>query len=240
MNPISVKRNNYMDNTKDSTILTPKPLCEWLSSLIIPELKDEAVIFDPCVGTGNLLYPFFEKKMFVTVGNDIKNREPKIDINMLGDFLEWEKIDFVPDFVIMNPPYNHDDYTRKKYGKRSLLPELFLRKIFQLWKNVPVLMFAPMGFRLNQRCYTEAQGERYQYLSDKEITTIITLPLDIFPNPNYRTDIPEERRNPKKGVLKSNIKRTETQQEIIVFNFPKLKPHYFVPKEILDEIRDSE
>ncbi len=59
-----------------------------------------------------------------------------------------------------------------------------------------------MGFRLNQRKISK----RWKWLRDNcpPITSIISLPLDIFDNVQFHS-------------------------EILIFNVPKLKPHYFLP-----------
>jgi len=71
-----------------------------------------------------------------------------------------------------------------------------------------------------------------------EITSIVTLPLDLFHNNSFDETIPEQIRNVKKGIMKSNIKRVETQQEIIFYNMPLLKPHYFLPDSVINELRE--
>ena len=84
---------------------------------------------------------------------------------------------------------------------RSLYPEVFLRKCFLFFgEKVKVVMVVPMGFRLNQRL----ESERWKYLSNSKarITSIISLPLDCF--------------------------EALFHTEILCFNIPKLKPHYFL------------
>ena len=66
---------------------------------------------------------------------------------------------------------------------------------------------------------------------------LLSLPLDIFPNPDFDPEKDVAIRNPKKGIMKSNIKRKETQQEILLFNMPNLKPHYCVPDWVIEELR---
>ena len=82
-----------------------------------------------------------------------------------------------------------------------MYPERFLRKIQELWPGVPTLLFCPHGFRLNQR----ERSSRRQWLLDLQITSIISLPLDIFPETNFHV-------------------------EIIAFNIPSLPAHVFLPK----------
>jgi type I restriction enzyme M protein len=67
-------------------------------------------------------------------------------------------------------------------------------------------MFVPMGLRLNQRLCSA----RWRWLRDcgTRITSIISLPLDVFT-----------------GV--------EFHNEILIFNVVGLRPHYFLPEEAL-------
>ncbi len=238
MNPIGTSRNKYFDNTKDHTIFTPPPICNWIKEILEPELKNIDVIFDPCVGSGNLLHPFQGKTL---LGCDTHDFQPNITKYWVDDFLTWDGKNYPKmDLVIMNPPYNHSVESRKKWGKNNLLPELFAAKCFKLFGiSTRLIMFTPMGFRLNTRCYTQKQGDRYRAIRDKmgKITSVVTLPLDIFPNPNFDSEEDEVRRNPKKGIMKSNIKRIEAHQEILFFNMPKLEPHYMLPDKVINELR---
>ena len=97
--------------------------------------------------------------------------------------------------VLCNPPFNG-------CKGRQLYPEVFLRHILKLFASVPTVLFTPMGFRLNQR----KKSERWKWCRDSvmQITSIVSLPLDIF-----------------SGV--------EFHAEILIFNRPDLKPHYFLP-----------
>lgn len=105
-----------------------------------------------------------------------------------------------PDLVICNPPFNG-------HSGKKLYPEIFLEHIFKLFgPKIPVVLFAPMGLRLNQR----QKSKRWHWLRDcgAEITSIISLPLDVF-----------------EGV--------EFHNEILIFNIKGLKPHYFLPEKYL-------
>src|SRR3546814_11788602 len=60
-----------------------------------------------------------------------------------------------PSLVIMNPPFNIDsktkEYIKANYGGRPLLPEVWFQKALELFgTSVPIAMFTPYGFRLNQ------------------------------------------------------------------------------------------
>ena len=235
---MSVSRNRYFDNTKNHTIFTAPAVCEWLAEILKDEIKEGGILFDPAVGAGNLLSPF---ENVIKLGADIEDFEPDIDSFLLGDFLDWKVGEYsAPDLILINPPYNHSVESRKKWGRSSLLPELFASHCFDLFgKDIKMILFTPMGLRLNTRCSTVKQGSRYRNIRDNwgDITSIVSLPLDCFPNPDFDNDSDIVRRNPGKGIMKSNIKRKETQQEILFFNMPNLKPHYCLPDSVIEELR---
>ena len=241
MNAHSVKKNNYFSNTKSHTIFTPPPLCKWLTEILKDEIPKGGTLFDPSVGSGNLL-SYFED--VVKLGADIEDFKPDVDSFLLGDFLDWKIGEYsAPDLILMNPPYNHTKESRKKWGRSTLFPELFASHCFKLFgKDVKMILFTPMGLRLNTRCSTVKQGDRYKNIRDNwgEITSIVSLPLDCFPNPDFKPKEDEVRRNPAKGIMKSNIKRKETQQEILFFNMPNLKPHYCLPETVIEKLREMD
>lgn len=242
MSAINTARNKYFaEGGRNSIIFTPPPVCAWLYEILKPELETVSVIIDPACGSGNLLAPF---ENVVKLGIDIE------DFGVEGLEAFWKE-DFLSireqlpgvDLVVMNPPYNHTKDSARKWGKNNLLPELFVNKAFSLFgREVKMVVFTPMGLRLNTRCYTPKQGDRYKLMRDKwpQITSIVSLPLDMFPNPDFDPDKAEERRNPQKGIMQSNIKRKETQQEILFFNMPKLLPHYCLPESVLQELREMD
>ena len=176
--PLSVKKNNYIKNPKRSDIETPPKVAQFISDLF----PNVSFVFDPCKGNGNLLKPFAQRGC-VTNGLDIKDGVDFLSITY----------DVYCDLVVCNPPFNLG--VGKKLGS-----ELFLEKILEVCsKNVPIVLFVPMGFRLNQR----KSSSRYRKIRDvyPPITSIVSLPLDIF-----------------QDVLFHN--------EILIFNAPNLKPHY--------------
>ena len=87
-------------------------------------------------------------------------------------------------------------------GNRPILyPELFLRHITILFgEKVKVVLFVPIGFRLN----VKISSARWQWLinSKMKISSIISLPINCF--------------------------QSHFHSEILCFNIPKLKPHYFL------------
>lgn len=178
--PLTVKRNDYINHPKRSDIETPKPVCDFIAKLF-PSVK---VVLDPCKGSGNLLVPF-TKHGCTTISYEIKDGQ---------DFLEYTG-ELICDLVVCNPPFNLG------VGKR-LGSEIFLEKIVNVCGlYVPIVLFVPMGFRLNQR---KISG-RWKWLRDEmpDITTIISLPIDAFDDVLFHS-------------------------EILIFNAPNLKPHYFL------------
>jgi len=180
--PLSVKKNNYIKNPKNRDIKTPEVICEFIASLF-PKIES---VFDPCYRNKELLKPFI-KRNIKTDGCEIKDGK---------DFLKrTERI--YSDLVVCNPPFNLG--VGKKLGS-----EIFLEKILELngKNNIAIVLFVPMGFRLNQR----KTSKRWKWLRDNcpPITSIISLPLNIFDKVQFHS-------------------------EILIFNAPELKPHYFLP-----------
>lgn len=228
--PVSVKKNDYFNNRKNSSIYTPSPLANWVASLVQYKIKD-GVVLDPACGNGSLLKPFVFEYNKKVVGID-KSLSQIIFSNMTiptfaGFFTEQDFLDpllnlqsvekemqnswgkSTVDVVVCNPPFN---YSKGGTG-RKLLPELFLEQIVKKFGPVPTVLFTPMGFVLNQRKHSK----RWKWLRDEcslQITGRIALPLDIFPG-------------------------TQFHQEVLLFNFPELKPHYWVPQWVIDEINKT-
>lgn len=241
MNAHSTKKNQYNYNRKDHAIFTPPPVCEWLAKILEPEIPRGGTILDPACGGGNLLDPF--EDTYTTIGCDIEDYGAELDHFVKDDFLTWKAGDYGIDIVVMNPPYNHTKESAKTYGRSTLLPELFADKCFKLFgTKVKMIMFTPMGLRLNIRKQKESQGNRYDKIRDNwgDITSIVSLPMDIFHNVDFDPSKPVQIRNTKKGIMKSNILRKETQQEILFFNMPDLKPHYCLPESVLEKLRETD
>ena len=177
--PLNVKRNDYRKNPKRQDIPTPQWLCDELAALF----PDACKVLDPACGDGRLLAPFAQRGA-KTIGFDVKHGQ---------DFLAMrERVDC--DLVMCNPPFNLG-------VGRMLGSEVFLRQILALCGNVPIVLFCPMGFRLNQR----TKSTRWRWLRDEcpaKITGIMSLPLDVFD-----------------GVL--------FHSEVVFFNAPNVPAHSF-------------
>ena len=198
--PLTVTRNDYHTNPKASTVHTPIGVAQFLFDILH---RDEYVnIFDPAIGKGRLTDPWAKGgcKVF---GSEINGslKPAHFDCYWKGRFEDVTGEMFpTPDLVLCNPPFNGAP------GKQ-LYPEVFLKHIFDLWgQKTPTVMFAPMGLLKNQR----KQSTRWRWLRDcgADITSIVSLPLDIFNS-------------------------VEFHSEIVMFNVSGVKPHYFLPDEAL-------
>ncbi|MEM7072888.1 MAG: SAM-dependent methyltransferase [Pseudomonadota bacterium] len=199
-----VDRNNFYGEAKNATVYTPKGVSEFIFSLVAPTIKKGGTVIDPCVGEGALLEPF-KRKGFQVVGIDIQDQG--FPDTRVQDFMEAKASQFPkPDLVIANPPFNLEQRTKEliadRFGRRPLLPEVWLRHCVELWgKEVPLVLFAPYGLRLNQSL-TSARWQRFVNRDYPEIASIIALPKDIYEDVLFHS-------------------------EILIFNVKGLKAHYF-------------
>ena len=86
-------------------------------------------------------------------------------------------------------------------------PEQFLRRIVSVVSpGKPIALIAPMGMRLNQN----KGSKRWRWLRDgaPSITSIVSLPRDVFSGVDFHC-------------------------EVLLFNMPRLRSHYFLPDEYL-------
>ncbi|OHA93598.1 MAG: N-6 DNA methylase [Candidatus Zambryskibacteria bacterium RIFCSPLOWO2_02_FULL_39_69] len=201
-----VDRNNFYKHEKKATIFTPDYVSQFLYEIVSPHIKKDGMIIDPCVGQGSLLKPW-KKDGYSVMGIDIEHQGfPNTKVK---NYLEVRKGDIKEkiSLVIMNPPFNIDiktkQYIKEHYGGRPLLPEVWFAKAIELFgSKVPIVMFTPYGFRLNQ---TEESKRWLKFITAEypEITSIISLPKNVFENILFHS-------------------------EVLIFNIPKLKGHYFV------------
>lgn len=201
-----VDRNNFHEVTKNATVYTPKSVSDFLFNIL--HEKTDGLVIDPCVGAGSLLQPFVDAG-FDTWGIDIEYQG--FPDTTISNFLGMDNTSQKPALVIANPPFNIDGKTKelaaKISGGRPLLPEVWLRKIVQLWgKDIPICLFAPYGLRLNLTC----RSKRWRAFVEgdyPEISSIVSLPKDIY-----------------EGVM--------FHSEILIFNRPDLKGHYFYEENV--------
>jgi len=198
--PLTVVRNNYQKNPKDSAIHTPPGVARFLFDILhkakpfAERSLTDLIVLDPAIGKGNLVAPWFDAGCHI-IGCDVTNIGLLCHRYYQGRFEDQRDLPR-PDLVLCNSPFNGAP------GKQ-LYPEVFLRHIFDLWgPRTPAVMFVPMGFRLNQR----RKSTRFRWLRDcgARITSIVSLPLDTFPNVAFHA-------------------------EILIFNVAGIQPHYFLP-----------
>ena len=193
----NTKLNNYHTKPKNSTIYTPAAVSQFLFELLKAKFPSQKgyPILDPSCGLGSLLEPWL-KAGYPTYGIDIKKESSD---DLVQDFLTWDGIDVFhyqvkPQLILCNPPFNG--------YKNKLGSEVWLAKIIELFgQEIPLVLFAPMGFRLNSK----KNGQRWTKFTNQEyppISSIISLPRDIFAE-------------------------VEFHSEILIFNIPNLQPHYF-------------
>lgn len=158
---MSMYKNDH--SKKPSDIPTPYEVCDYLYEILKP--FDPKVILDPCAGDRRLTASFDSEIINYEIkeGKDFFKASDPISCSM----------------VIMNPPFN---------GTRPLFPEKFLDHTLNLVGfDVPIIMFSPFAFRLNNH----KKSERYKKLRTiyPKITTIISLPVDIFDLKTFHTEI---------------------------------------------------
>jgi hypothetical protein len=150
-----VDRNNFYKHEKKATIFTPAFVSEFLFDLLAPHIDTkDGTIIDPYVGKGSLLNPW-KRNGYHVMGIDIEYQG--FPHTKVKNYLEVQK-DEIKDkisLVIMNPPFNIDGktkaYIKDHHGGRPLLPEVWFSKAIELFgSRIPIVMFTPYGFRLNQ------------------------------------------------------------------------------------------
>ena len=199
-----VDRNNFFKQAKNATVYTPEGVSQFIFNLINGKVSKSGKVVDPCVGAGSLLQPF-EESGYSTLGIDIEDQGyPGTQVRNFIDVMPGE-IDR-PAMVIANPPFNIDDKTKEavasRHGRRPLMPEVWLCKIIELWgRQVPIVLFAPYGMRLNQTGKSR-RWSRFVSGEYPEIQSIIALPKDIYSDVLFHS-------------------------EVLIFNIEGLRAHYF-------------
>jgi hypothetical protein len=208
--PLNVKRNNYHAHPKRSDIYTPVGVAQFLHDVLqhgLPLKRQSGpcggggrcqhafhTIFDPAIGNGRLTEPWRHSGRTI-IGCDVIRRQAECRHYYCQQYETLADVAFAPDLVLCNPPFNGA-------SGRRLYPEVFLAHTFQLFgAQQPIVLFAPMGMRLNQR----RKSTRWRWLRDcgAKLTSIVSLPLDTFPN-------------------------VEFHAEILIFNVRRIEPHYFL------------
>lgn len=202
--PISVRHNPYHVCPKRSDIYTPPPVAKFIFDLL--RGHPYQTVLDPAIGQGALTAPWRAAGRTV-VGCDIDPAsEPYADLFLDGPFeavASWDAPR--PDIAVVNSPFNGAP-------RGELYPEVFLSHLVALFgTNFPIVLFTPMGLRLNQR----QKSRRWRWLRDcgLEITSLLALPLDVFPD-------------------------VEFHLEVVFFNVPNIAAHYFLSPACEAELRD--
>ena len=175
---------------KNNIVFTPPKLANFIAEII--EEKKYKTILDPAIGAGHLIEPY--KKDKYILGGDKYDIGGGADEFILNDIDDQEfNFSVEPDLIIMNPPFNGA-------SGRRLFPEVFLKKIFDRYGyDKPVIMITGDNFLNN----TRLSSKRRSWIKEKEIkiTSIITLPLDVFEGVQFNT-------------------------QVLFFNIGGIKPHY--------------
>ena len=205
---------NAVRIAKNSTIYTPKEVSEFIFELLRWKIPRTGIIFDPCSGEGSLLKPWQEIEAYQALGNDNDSEIARKYNFFNSDFLtsdidDWKRRFQVcskyytyrpPTLILCNPPFCGN--------KSKLLPEIWFDKIIEIFgKEVSIVFFAPIGFRLN----STLKSKRYfKFINGAypPIISQISLTRDIY-------------------NLEPNNRKTEFHSEILIFNIRGLEPHYF-------------
>jgi len=244
--PLTTDRNKYHQNRKNNCVETPPGICNFIYEIVKDCIKfTGSTVLDTSVGTGNLLQPFCNHPLKPTLaGFDITNHNIIYDHLFFHKNFLQEKLKNQISLVVQNPPFNNSIETQnylKSIGQgNALLPELFTKKVFDLYgQETPMVLITPMGFRLNQRRHSDRFKSFRDEYNRAKITGVISLPLDIFSNPNY-----DKEKGPLAGIkekgeviVESNQPNIEVQAEIIFWNIPCKKFHYWVPDKYIDYSR---
>lgn len=184
-------------------IYTPPHIAEFLYK-ILRHLRPQMVL-DPSCGSGNLLMPWIHDSICLGIEKNpfSSGAARTAGITVVSKAFElFEWYDFSLVFDERILILCNPPWNGNWRGANY--PEVFLRRIVDLFgPQVPICFLCPMGFRLNQR----AQSKRWQWLQDTlEITSVISCPIDMYA-------------------------KTQFHNEILLFNVPGVKPHYFAPRE---------
>lgn len=189
---MSIMNRKQNKGLKDHCIYTSDNISRNIYNILkYSGLKCEKIL-EPSIGEGLLTKYFKDESIIYGVDIDKKGKD-YCNYFFHEDFENFDtKIDI--DLVLCNPPFNG-------HKSRKLYPEVFLKKIVELYGNdIPIVIIVPHGVRLNQRI----KSERWKWIDKNlEITSILSLPVDIF-----------------EGIL--------FHTEILFFNIPNIKPHYFL------------
>jgi len=212
---INVTKNKYHQNPKEYRIYTPLDISYFIYEFIGGHGYNN--IIDICCGDGSLSVPF------QTTAKTIVGIDTEITGYTYGEFIKYDFIKHKRfnkylkekniDLVLCNPPWNHCD-------GRKLYPYEFLKKIIEVFDiKIPIVLFTPMGLRLNRR-YGAKRGKKLKALfkNGLALTSNISMPIDAFcPG------------NKKKGQ----------QWEILIFNIHGIPASYWYTEEDMEYYKNK-
>lgn len=192
---MAIMNNKDNKGLKNHCIYTNDIIAKNVYKIIKESGIEHTHILEPSIGEGFLTKLFKDSFIY---GIDIDNKGKDYCDMFYNEDFEYFNKQLKVNLVLSNPPFNG-------HKSRKLYPEVFLRKIVELYgKDIPIVMIVPHGVRLNVRY----SSERWKWLRDNlEITSILSLPVDAF-----------------EGVL--------FHTEILFFNIKNIKPHYFLDLDI--------
>jgi predicted RNA methylase len=174
--------------------VTPPSVARFVRRVVESGMPVQDVL-DPCTGFGALLDPW----ICPTSGFEIQERRVEIAREkghnvVCCDFMDTEK-KLEASLVVCNPPWN-----RKKRSVHR--PFEWFCKILEVFgERQPLVMFVPMGFRLNMTDRNKRWGCR-----GCEITAIISCPVDMY-------------------------QCVRVHNEILLFNIQSVKAHYWMERD---------
>lgn len=180
-------------HNRDNTVQTPPWLAQRFYDIVKPVLRP-SVVLDPCVGPGNLIRPW--REVAHTIGVDLADHSSTLvdEFHRYSFHAYSEWLLPKPDLVVCNPPWCRST-------DKAMYPEIFARSIFRLFTSeIPLILLVPFNFR---NCSHFSKRRAWLRNNAPEITSIMSLPIDCFPD-------------------------TVMAAEVLVFNIPGLKPHYWL------------
>lgn len=185
-------------------IATPPYVAEFLHK-ILEHLKP-AVVLDPSCGIGNLIRPWAKESWTWGVEKNTILLAQAIKPHGPLDHGILAHFEHIKRSDLHVPDLVLCNAPWNRHWKGLNYPEVFLQKIIELFgPQVPICFLCPMGFRLNQ----SKGSARAQWLSESnapKIMSIISCPRDMYD-------------------------KTQFHSEIILFNIPKVEPHYWMSEE---------
>ncbi len=178
---------------KPTRIFTPEHLSIRIKDIVTSSIEVNKVV-DICCGEFDLSKPYQAE----VVGYDLI--EPANDDHYFQqiDFLDegFNEVEQSTDLIVCNPPFNG-------HPQRKLYPELFLKKILELYPDKPLAFITPLSLLFNQR----ENSARWRTIKDFNYSGQLVLPLDVFSTEDTKVQI---------------------HTQVLFFNIPDIDPIYFL------------